>query len=83
MSKKPSKKRRNHYVEVKWSKEDAVWHVHFEEQFAIEWYSTKVAAVKEGRRYAKRFKRELVVKNKNGRIGYRNSYGNDPRSRKG
>ena len=46
-------------------------------------YLFKADAVKHARAIAKRHQAELIVKNKNGRIGWRNSYGNDPKHRKG
>lgn len=46
-------------------------------------FTLKVHAINYGRWLANHYKAELVVKNKDGRIAWRNSYGNDPRSRKG
>lgn len=70
------------YVTVRWSKKDGVWNISGP---GYEWsyHYTKVKAVEEGRWVAKRSSTELVVYNKDGRIAWRNSYGNDPRSRKG
>lgn len=48
-----------------------------------DWSPLKRVAVSLARARALELKCELVVKNKDGRIAYRNSYGNDPRSRKG
>lgn len=41
-------------------------------------HQTKAAAQSEGRRQALKGKTEHAVHNKNGRIGTKNSYGNDP-----
>ncbi|MET4097567.1 DUF2188 domain-containing protein [Arthrobacter sp. UYCu712] len=43
-------------------------------------YATKDEAIAEGREAAKRDKVEHVIKNQDGQIGSRNSYGNDPRN---
>lgn len=40
-------------------------------------FSTKAKAFKAGRKSAIARRTELFVHNKNGRIGYKNSYGND------
>jgi hypothetical protein len=68
-------------VEVTWSKQNIVWEVVSASGARL--YSRKVDAIKMGRVLAKHTKCELVVKNKNGRIAWRNSYGNDRRDRKG
>lgn len=44
---------------------------------------TKAEAVKKGIELAKNSQAELLVQNLNGTIGWRNSYGNDPRRSKG
>ncbi len=46
-------------------------------------YSTKAKAQTAGRRTAISQKAEHIIHNKNGRIGIRNSYGNDPHPPKG
>ena len=46
-------------------------------------HRTKVAAVKAGRRYAKRIKVELVIHRRDGSIRASDSYGNDPYPPKG
>ena len=45
--------------------------------------STKAAAAQKGRVMAKKNKSEHLIHNKDGSIGKKNSYGGDPRSRKG
>lgn len=46
-------------------------------------FSTKTEAVEAGRDEARRREREHIIKNENGQIAERNSYGNDPRNVKG
>lgn len=46
-------------------------------------YRTKAAAVEAGRELARDRKVEHIIKNENGQIAERNSYGNDPRDSKG
>jgi len=46
-------------------------------------YKTKSKAVKQAIEIAKKQKAELFVQNKDGKIGWKNSYGNDPRHIKG
>jgi len=46
-------------------------------------YTTKAEAQSAGRDLARREETEHVIHTKDGRISARNSYGNDPRSRKG
>lgn len=46
-------------------------------------FSTKAEAVKAGRETARREKAEHVIHTADGKIGERNSYGSDPRRRKG
>jgi len=46
-------------------------------------FSTKAEAVKAGRETARREKAEHIIHTADGKIGARNSYGNDPRDRKG
>lgn len=46
-------------------------------------HSTKAEAQAAGRDMAKDRKVEHIIKNMNGQIGQRNSYGNDPRRSKG
>ena len=46
-------------------------------------HSSKEQAVQVGRDLARERKVEHIIKNKDGTIGERNSYGNDPRSSKG
>ena len=43
-------------------------------------YNTKAEAVDAGREQARRAKREHIIKNENGQIAEKNSYGNDPRN---
>ena len=44
---------------------------------------TKAAAQKQGREMARKARVEHHIHNKDGRVGQRNSYGNDPRRSKG
>ena len=46
-------------------------------------YANKEEAVAAGRGRAKQYKTEHVIHNQDGKIGERNSYGNDPASRTG
>ena len=46
-------------------------------------FSTKAAARKAGRETARRAKTEHIIHTADGKIGERNSYGTDPRGRKG
>lgn len=46
-------------------------------------HDTKTEVFKAGREKARDLETELFVKNMDGKIGYRNSYGNDPRRSKG
>jgi hypothetical protein len=46
-------------------------------------YATKADAQAAGRDRARRDRTEHIIHNVNGTIGQRNSYGDDPRSRKG
>ena len=46
-------------------------------------FPTKAAAQAAGRKTAKREKTEHIIRNKNGRIASRNSYGRDPYPPKG
>ena len=43
----------------------------------------KKFAVEIGRKFAQYWKCELIVHNAAGKVAYRNSYGNDPKNRKG
>jgi len=42
-------------------------------------HRTKEVAVRQGRRFARKWKSEHAIHNLNGEIGRKNSYGNDPR----
>jgi hypothetical protein len=46
-------------------------------------YATKAEAQAAGKERARRNRTEHIIHNVNGTIGQRNSYGNDPRDRKG
>ncbi len=46
-------------------------------------FDNKADAVAKGREVAQNNKAELTVQNQNGKIGWKNSYGNDPRESKG
>jgi hypothetical protein len=50
---------------------------------ALSSHATKAEAVQAGREQAGRDEAEPVIHNKDGAIAQRNSYGHDPRSRKG
>lgn len=43
-------------------------------------HATKDAAAREGRRMAQKRRVEHIIKNADGKIGERNSYGHDPRN---
>jgi len=45
--------------------------------------NSKAEAVKKAKKIAKKNKAEMIVKNKDGSIGWRNSYGRDPFPPKG
>lgn len=70
------------YVTVRWNKKAGNWDV-VGPNHKWWWETIKTDAVKEGRALAKELRTELVVYNKNGKIGWRNSYGKDSKSRKG
>jgi hypothetical protein len=64
--------------------EDGTWKVKVQgNERASSTHDTKAEAVEAGRDKAQTNEVEHLIKNKNGRIGYRNSYGNDPRNKKG
>lgn len=64
--------------------QDGAWHNRVEgEKGTTGPFSTKAEAVEAGRDEARRAKREHIIKNENGQIAERNSYGNDPRDVKG
>lgn len=68
-------------VEVIWSTKDRCWYaVYDKDRFP---YTTKSPAVRQGRHLARAAKTELLIKNKDGRIAYRNSYGGDSPKRPG
>ena len=50
---------------------------------AVGIFDTKAEAVDKGISVAKNQNAELFVQNKDGKIGWKNSYGNDPRKSKG
>jgi hypothetical protein len=50
---------------------------------ALSTHGTKAEAVRAGREQARRDEVEHIIHNKDGSIGQRNSYGSDPRRRKG
>lgn len=61
--------------------EDGVWKNRREgTDRAFSTGGTKDEAIAEGREAAKRDKVEHVIKNQDGQIGSKNSYGNDPRN---
>ena len=73
-------------VHVVWQKNVHGWHVKLGGRKLTETdagYTYKEHAVERGRREARERKCELVIHNKNGKIGRKHSYGNDPRSSKG
>lgn len=64
--------------------QDGEWHNRIEgEKGTTGPFRTKAEAVEAGRAEARRRQREHIIKNENGQIGERNSYGNDPRNVKG
>jgi hypothetical protein len=64
------------HVEVRWNKKTRFWRVWSNGEIQAG-DPIKAIAVKAGRYYAKLHSRELVVKNKDGKIAFRNSYGGD------
>jgi hypothetical protein len=85
-----AKPRTTKTVEVRWSSRREVYPHGVEGCWLVvdlghEWsrHTRKRDAVQQARGVAQDLKAELIVKKKDGRIGYRNSYGNDPRNRKG
>ncbi|MCC4248243.1 MULTISPECIES: DUF2188 domain-containing protein [Microbacterium] len=64
--------------------QDGAWHNRVEgEKGTTGPFPTKAEAVEAGRDQARRAHREHIIRNENGQIGERNSYGNDPRNVKG
>jgi hypothetical protein len=65
--------------------QDGTWHNHVtgEAGNVGETYRTKAGAAEEGRQIAVSRGVEHIIKNENGKISERNSYGNDPRDVKG
>jgi hypothetical protein len=60
--------------------EDGVWKNKVQgSSRAANTHATKAEAQKKGRQMARARKVEHIIKNKDGSIGARNSYGNDPR----
>lgn len=73
-------------VTVGWAQEENSWRVEpkgIAELTVNLLFFIKQDAVKNGRDVAKKYSAELVVKNKNGTISYRNSYGRDAKHRPG
>lgn len=70
-------------VETRWNKKDGFWSVYLGRRRLAREILVKTSAVAYGRTMARKFKAEHLVKNKDGKIAFRNSYGNDPRSSKG
>jgi hypothetical protein len=61
--------------------QDGAWHNRIEgEKGTTGPYKTKAEAVDAGREQARRAQREHIIKNENGQIAEKNSYGNDPRN---
>ncbi len=64
--------------------EDGRWHNRIESHGLIdESYDTKAEAIEAGRELARGLKVEHIVRDRNGRIGDRSSYGHDPRDIRG
>lgn len=70
-------------VTVRWLQKDKLWKAGSAKGRYVAYYETKGEAVSYGRELAKKLETELIVFNKDGRIAWRNSYGNDRRDRKG
>jgi hypothetical protein len=68
-------------VETRWSKKDGAWFVFQGKTRMSEDISVKKDAIEFGREIARQYKAEHIIKNKDGTISFRNSYGNDPRGR--
>ncbi|WP_229756513.1 DUF2188 domain-containing protein [Cnuibacter physcomitrellae] len=61
--------------------QDGAWHNRVEgEKGTSSPFKTKAEAVDAGREQARRLEREHIIRNENGQIGERNSYGHDPRN---
>ena len=64
--------------------QDGSWRNKIEGHSTIEgMFDTKSEAVAAGRELARSLKVEHIIRNENGQIAERNSYGNDPRDVKG
>ncbi|MDD7961116.1 DUF2188 domain-containing protein [Microbacterium thalli] len=64
--------------------QDDAWHNRIEgERTLDDAYPTKSEAIAAGRELERERQVEHIIKNENGRIAERNSYGNDPRDVKG
>ncbi|WP_336644615.1 DUF2188 domain-containing protein [Microbacterium sp. USHLN186] len=64
--------------------QNGIWRNKIEGRSTIEGsYDTKSEAVAAGRELARSLKAEHIIRNENGQIAERNSYGNDPRDVKG
>lgn len=68
-------------VETRWSKKDGFWSVYMGKTRMAEEIIVKKNAITYGRAIARKHKAEHIIKNKDGTISFRNSYGNDPRGR--
>ncbi|ARJ07724.1 hypothetical protein GCM10010988_40060 [Cnuibacter physcomitrellae] len=61
--------------------QDGQWHNRIEgEKGTSGSFKTKCEATEAGREQARRLQREHIIRNENGQIGERNSYGHDPRN---
>jgi hypothetical protein len=61
--------------------QDGAWHNRIEgEKGTTGPYKTKAEAVSEGRDQARRAKSEHIIRNENGQIADRSTYGHDPRN---
>ena len=68
-------------VETYYRQDEGKWvNEHQGSNRALDKHDTKADAEKAGRARAREEKAEHFIKNKNGQIGERNSYGDDPRS---
>ncbi len=77
------KRRQPHTVEVMWRETAKGWEVRRDGDLMWSGIEKKTEAVKYARAVARRHSAELIIKNKDGKIGRRDSYGNDPKDKPG
>ena len=70
-------------AETRWSKPHKLWYTYIGGTRSDAGHKVKKDAIAAGRVVAKKYKAEHIIKNKDGKIAFRNSYGNDSRRRPG